>query len=43
MRALLISAAPSAQSLTDDLARTADAELRAHGYTVDLLDLNELH
>lgn len=29
--------------MTNDLARTADAELRAHGHTVDLLNLNELH
>lgn len=43
MRALVISGAPSAQSLTDDLSRTASAELGARGYDVDVLNLNGLH
>lgn len=43
MRALLISAAPSAHSLTDDLTRTASAELTAQGHHVDVLHLNDLH
>jgi Putative NADPH-quinone reductase (modulator of drug activity B) len=42
MRALLISAAPSAQSLTDDLTRTASAALRGQGHAVDVLNLNDL-
>lgn len=42
MRALLISAAPSARSLTDDLTNTASGALRARGHAVDVLNLNDL-
>lgn len=42
MQALLISAAPSAQSLTDDLTRTASASLTEQRHAVDVLNLNDL-
>ncbi|WP_402468293.1 NAD(P)H-dependent oxidoreductase [Isoptericola aurantiacus] len=42
MRTLLVSAAPSATSLTADLAHTAEVTLRARGHEVDLLDLARL-
>jgi NAD(P)H dehydrogenase (quinone) len=42
MRALVISAAPSANSLTDILTSTASTTLRAQGYAVDVLNLNDL-
>lgn len=42
MRALLVSAAPSANSLTDDLTRTASTALSEQGYAVDVLNLHDL-
>jgi NAD(P)H dehydrogenase (quinone) len=39
MRTLIVSAAPSAGSLTADLVRTAEATLREQGHDVDVLDL----
>ncbi|WP_446666264.1 NAD(P)H-dependent oxidoreductase [Flexivirga sp. B27] len=42
MKALLISAPPSAHSLTEDLTRTASDELCRQGHSTEVLNLNEL-